>query len=189
MIPKKLKSDPENRLIQEAINGQEEAFIQLYRQYVSKLYFFVFNKVNSQTDAEDITSETFYQALKDLKKYSHKSSFKNWLYGIAKHLIMAFYRQKYNKTPLELNENIATINAESNNQIDPLLERKTQKLTTVLQSLPKNYRTVLDLRFLKGYSILETAKTLGISEENAKVLQHRALKKANQLALEGPQNP
>ena len=61
---------------------------------------------------------------------------------------------------------------------------KIQFLDSILQELPENYRSVLELRFLKGYSILETADAMGVTEENAKVLQHRALKKANQLSAD-----
>lgn len=173
-------------LIHAALQGEEEAFIQLYHRYVPQLYYFIYQKVNSQPDAEDLTSETFYNALKNLKSFAGKSSFKNWLYGIAKHLILAYYRNKYQKPVAELDENIMIPPEEENPQEDP----KTLTLMgDILKRLPRNHRSVLELRFLKGYSVLETAEALGISEENAKVIQHRALKKANQLALELNCNP
>jgi RNA polymerase sigma-70 factor (ECF subfamily) len=48
----------------------------------------------------------------------------------------------------------------------------------VLEGLPPHYRQVLELRFLRGYSIKETASAMGVSVGNAKVLQLRALRKA-----------
>lgn len=173
----------EKFLIHEALRGEEEAFIQLYHHHVGALYRFVYSKTNNAQDAEDITSETFYQALKNLGSFSGKSTFKNWLYGIAKHLILAKYRERYNQSTVELDENTAFEELKTA-EGSPEHERKIGLLTGILSSLPQNYRDVLELRFLKGYTILETAAALGITEENAKVLQHRALKKANQLASE-----
>ena len=125
------------------------------------------------------------QALKNLPKFSFKSTFKNWLYGIAKHLILAHYRQKYNQTPLELDDNTATPQNESQDEKES--KKNNRLLEDLLKALPERYHQVLELRFLKGYTILETAAALGISEENTKVLQHRALKKANQIASEMPE--
>ena len=51
-------------------------------------------------------------------------------------------------------------------------------MTPILDALPANYRSVLELRFLRGYSIRETASAMGVSVANAKVLQLRALRRA-----------
>jgi RNA polymerase sigma factor (sigma-70 family) len=55
----------------------------------------------------------------------------------------------------------------------------------VLEQLPDNYRRILELRFLQGHSIKESAAALGVSVANAKVLQHRALRLAAQVNEEG----
>lgn len=185
MSQEKHQNTAELELIREAIAGEEEAFIQLYHQHVSSLYRFIFSKVNNRQDTEDLTSETFYHALKNLKSYSGKSSFKNWLYGIAKHLILAKYRERYNESTVELDENSAFQELKTSEGTEEH-EQKIHILDKILDSIPQNYRDVLELRFLKGYTILETAEALGITEENAKVLQHRALKKANTLRLIDP---
>lgn len=59
-----------------------------------------------------------------------------------------------------------------------------QVAEAILATLPLRYRQVLELRFLQGYSVRETAVALGITVENAKVLQHRALARAAQLGNE-----
>jgi RNA polymerase sigma-70 factor (ECF subfamily) len=51
-------------------------------------------------------------------------------------------------------------------------------LSPILDGLPPNYRSVLEFRFLRGYSIRETATAMGVSVANAKVLQLRALRRA-----------
>jgi len=57
-----------------------------------------------------------------------------------------------------------------------------QVVAALLDALPERYRRVLELRFLKGYSVQETANEMAITPENVKVIQHRALAKAVQLS-------
>jgi RNA polymerase sigma-70 factor (ECF subfamily) len=59
-----------------------------------------------------------------------------------------------------------------------------QRAHAVLSRLPERYRRVLELRFLSGMSLKETARELGVSLGNAKVLQLRALRKAAELDTE-----
>src|SRR5205809_976102 len=52
------------------------------------------------------------------------------------------------------------------------------RVDSLLATLPESYRRVLELRFLRGYSVRETAQELNLSETNVKVLQFRALNRA-----------
>ncbi|MEA2573234.1 MAG: hypothetical protein QOH93_532, partial [Chloroflexia bacterium] len=59
----------------------------------------------------------------------------------------------------------------------------TARVAEILAKLSPNYRRVLELRFLQGCSLKETAQAMNITEGNAKVLQHRALHKAVTLGV------
>ena len=54
----------------------------------------------------------------------------------------------------------------------------------LLGLLPDHFRNILELRFLRGYSVREAANELGVTESNARVLQFRALRKAAELERE-----
>jgi DNA-directed RNA polymerase specialized sigma24 family protein len=54
------------------------------------------------------------------------------------------------------------------------------------EDLPESYRRILELRFLQGCSVQETATELGVSVGNARVLQHRALRRAAHIAEQVP---
>jgi RNA polymerase sigma factor (sigma-70 family) len=56
--------------------------------------------------------------------------------------------------------------------------RIARRVDGLLTALPERERRVLELRFLRGYTLIETARELGMSEGNVKVVQHRALKRA-----------
>ena len=62
--------------------------------------------------------------------------------------------------------------------LPPLEPERDVDVSPILDSLPDNYRNVLEFRFLRGYSIRETAAAMGVSVANAKVLQLRALRRA-----------
>jgi RNA polymerase sigma-70 factor (ECF subfamily) len=55
------------------------------------------------------------------------------------------------------------------------------RAAAILAELPEQYRRILQLRFLESCSVREAATALGVSVAYAKVLQHRALRRAAQL--------
>jgi RNA polymerase sigma-70 factor (ECF subfamily) len=60
-----------------------------------------------------------------------------------------------------------------------------ERVATVMDTLPHNYRRILELRFLQNRSIKDSAAEMGVSVANAKVLQHRALRLAAQVNEKG----
>lgn len=167
-------SSMEKKLVKRAQKGDKKAFSQLYNLYLNEIYRFCFYKTGNHQQAEDLTQEIFLKVLQSLNGFKGKSSFKNWLYGIAKHVIMDFYRNNYKLKTVSLKEwswveVLYPFADQSNNQ-----GKKVKKLLSLLKD---NYRQVLELRFLKGYSIKEVAKELGLTENNVKIIQYRAIKK------------
>lgn len=169
--------DDEKNLINLAKNGNCQAFETLYRRYIKIVYGYVFNKVGRKEDAEDLTSEIWIATLRNLSNYAYNSSFKNWIFGIVKHKIMDYYQEKYKIEKLPLVEDIFLEEEDDTDHI----QEKEKKIGTILQKLPENYRQVLYLRFLKGYTTAEIAQELGLSISNVKVIQYRAVKKAGEI--------
>jgi RNA polymerase sigma-70 factor (ECF subfamily) len=66
----------------------------------------------------------------------------------------------------------------------PLESAAPQQAEQILAALPERYRRILQLRFLDACTVAEAAQALGISVGNAKVLQHRALRRAAEIAVE-----
>jgi RNA polymerase sigma-70 factor (ECF subfamily) len=67
---------------------------------------------------------------------------------------------------------------------EPMPSDETDLLVAeILRALPERYSRVLELRFLRGYSVSETAQELDVTPENAKVLQHRALARADRIFM------
>lgn len=153
----------------------------LYRRYAEKMYGYFISQTRNANDAEDLTQETFVRAFNGLSGFRGTASFKNWLYRIAKNQLADFYRDMHSKVteldealpPRQLRKNID--DAELNEHEQKIASKAVSR---VFFHLPDRYKKVLTLRFLKGFSLKETAEAMNLTLANAKVLQHRALKLA-----------
>lgn len=165
--------------------SRKDALQAIYDAHVEQIYKFVFYKVGNREDAEDITSQVFIKAANSLDVSQEKQSKLAWLYQVARTTITDHWRGFY-KTPassLDMMEEAAPLHLAAEPLRPGLMEDEETgaaagKVSALLGMLPSNYRRVLELRFLQGCSLKETALAMGITEGNAKVLQHRALHKA-----------
>lgn len=183
----------ENDIVLAAMRGDSQAVSEIYRKYVDDVYKFVYYRVGNREEAEDLTSETFIKMMQSLHSFSFDSKFKTWLLGIAKHTILDYFRKHYKNRTLALDDflNVDLGNALAlqpvfefdENEDTSKIKKFEERVKEILDQLPKHYRDVLELRFLKGYSIRETAEALGKTISNIKVLQYRALHKAQELGV------
>ena len=91
--------------IQLARRGNSEAFSFLYNQNVNRIYNYIFYRVGSEDDAEDITSRVFYRAFGHIQTYEDKGiPFSAWLYRIAHNLIANWHLDKQRRKEVSLDE-------------------------------------------------------------------------------------
>lgn len=171
---------PDDVLVRLICQGDEDALSVLYRRYVEAIYRFVLAQVRDVQDAEDLTSETFARMLRSLSGFRGEASFKNWLYQIARNAVRNHRRAAGYRRTVPLSPRLAEEPLQ-----EPVADNADQsRVIELLRPLPPRYRQVLELRFLDGHSIEETAQRMGVTVGNAKVLQHRALRKAASIAEE-----
>ncbi len=171
-----------HELIEEAKQGNQQAISQLYEEHVREVYRFIYYKVGNREDAEDLTQDVMMAAFKGLKNFRGEAKFRNWCYEIAKRKIADLWREKYKMPTVDIDAVLGIHTspefAEDKEEEEAHQQFKEEQTAHLLSKLKDNYRTVLEYRFLKNYSIKETAEAMDITISNAKVLQHRALKKA-----------
>lgn len=160
--------------------GVAEDFISLYRRTVGMVYAFIFSKVGSREEAEDLTSQVFLAALRNYGRFEGRGRVENWLLQIARVTIADHWRKAYRIKTIPLD----FFNEEEVEQPEAAAQpqRAAQRAQAILSRLSESYRTVLTCRFLKHMSIEETAAHMRTTIANAKVLQHRALRKAREVA-------
>lgn len=119
-------------------------------------------------------------------EFRGQASFKNWVFTIARRRIADHWRRAY-RLP-EVAADLALVllaspaPATGDPPDDPPGDGPRPDLDAVLSQLAERDRRVLVCRFREGKSIAETAQELGVSEGNCKVIQHRALARAAQIA-------
>lgn len=175
----------DNELIAAAQAGDDFAKSELYNRYIKLLFGYLYNRLGATQDVEDICQETFLRAFKGLNKFAGRASFKNWIFQIAKNIVADHWKKHYAQ-PTVLVDDFYGFGESPTSEIDEEFleqeQRKSEKtLRSVLDQLSDDYRTILELRFLKGYTIKESAEELSISISNAKIRQFRAIKKAQTL--------
>jgi RNA polymerase sigma-70 factor (ECF subfamily) len=161
----------------------------VYRDNVDRVYRLMFAKVGNRADAEDLTAEVFLAALRPLRVSASVGEVRAYLSATARTVLARHWRRTVGREITAITESLdpsdpSTADTVSSSQ--PLesaeaAEPAAVAAARVLAGLPEQYRRILRLRFLEGYSVREAAAALGVSVGNAKVLQHRALRRAAEL--------
>lgn len=154
---------------------------QVFARYLDPVYRFLYSRLGNRQDAEDLTSEVFLKATRLLDSQRSEASIAQWLFTVARTVLADHWRRYYRggaSVPLDDERAMDVPGRTESVEESPA---SVQMVNELLSALPPRYRQVLELRFLRGYSIQETAKEMGITPENAKVIQHRALARAVQI--------
>lgn len=149
-----------------------EHLIWAYQTHVTAIYQYLYARVGNRPDAEDLTSDVFMKAISSMRSDVSTAELRAWLYRVAQTTLADHWREFYAEATAELEDDI------QRDAQGPENHEAVGRVETVLSTLPENYRRVLELRFLRSYSVRETARELGLSESNVKVLQFRALNRA-----------
>jgi RNA polymerase sigma-70 factor (ECF subfamily) len=157
------------------------AFRPLYDRYYGKIFGFLFKRVSDEAVAADLASQTFLNALLNLKKYEFRGlSFSAWLYRIAANLSTDYFRQTKKSRALYLDSSktadfLLEMEDTSADEDDVLL--RELKLPIAFEALSPKELELVELRFFEEMSFKEIAFVMDIAEGNARTKLHRTLKK------------
>ncbi len=187
--PSRAEQDEADRivaLVELARDGDAEAFGMLYDHYHVSVYRFVYYRVGSVALAEDLTSETFFRALRAMGSFQWQGKdFGAWLTTIARNLTTDHF--KAGRTRLEqVTEDMSPHDGSVEGPETTVLASLTnQVLLASLKKLPHEQQECLVMRFLQGLSIAETAQVLGRSDGAVKQLQLRAVRNLAKMLPDG----
>jgi RNA polymerase sigma-70 factor (ECF subfamily) len=173
-------------LVELARGGDGEAFGLLYDHYHVAVYRFVYYRVGSVALAEDLTSETFFRALRGMASFRWQGKdFGAWLMTIARNLCTDHF--KAGRTRLEqTTEDMGVHDDATEGPENAVMAGLTNELLLDgLRQLSDEQRDCLIMRFLQGLSIAETAEVLGRSEGAVKQLQLRGVRNLAKLLPAG----
>lgn len=145
-------------------------FEELYNRFFKDVYLFIFAMSKNPDVAEEITQETFFKALKEIKHFKGNCSVKSWLCQIAKNL----YLDQQKRKPVLPFESIPETSSETNIEQAFIQKSKTLSIYKVLHYLDEPYKEVFTLRILGDLSFKEISEIFGKNESWARVTFHRA---------------
>jgi RNA polymerase sigma-70 factor (ECF subfamily) len=174
----------EQKLIENA-RKDTQVFGEIYEEYYPKIFRYALRRVGNLEIAEDITSETFFKALKSLWRFKWQNiAFSAFLYKIATNEVNYYFRRGiYKAFSLELMSEKGfdppaqdDIEAELD-EAETRLQRHEDFLAIrkELEKLPEKYQAVISLRFFENKKIIEVAEILGKKEGTVKSLLSRGL--------------
>jgi RNA polymerase sigma-70 factor (ECF subfamily) len=155
-----------------------EAFSHLYRRYVDRIYNYHYRHTSHQVEAEDLTSRTFYRALRSLHRYRETgASFQAWLFRIAHNLVANWYRDQSRKQTVTIDgDNPPSLYSKHKGPEASTLDAEINRaLVSVINSLPEDRKTLILLKFVEEMTNAEIAAVLGKTEGAIKALYHRTL--------------
>jgi RNA polymerase sigma-70 factor (ECF subfamily) len=173
-------------LVELARTGDKDAFGLLYDHYQGSVYRFLYYRTRSTQLAEDLTSETFFRALRSMNSFRWQGKdFGAWLMTIARNLCTDHFKAGRTRLEQTTEDMSAHDDATEGPETTVLASLTNELLMKALTRLPDEQRDCLIMRFLQGLSIAETAAVLGRSDGAVKQLQLRGVRNLAKLMPEG----
>jgi RNA polymerase sigma-70 factor, ECF subfamily len=177
-VRKPLTKDELNdgELLRLSANGDEEAFLSLYRRHQGAVFRFALHMSGKRETAEEVTQEVFLAILGDLPQYApDKGQFQAYLIGMARNHVRRHLRQT-RAIAADLIEVSERQQDHSGGQLLDELSRAQElgALRKAILSLPASYREVVVLCDLEGVNYVQAAEQLGCAVGTVRSRLHRA---------------
>lgn len=167
--------------IEKAKKGDQTAFTFLLNHYWNEVYGFMLKRTENETNAEDITIETFSKAFDKIATYNPEFQFNTWLISIAKNVHIDLLRKKKSSLFVETTDkedqkayNIADTTPSAEDEL--ITEQNLSQLLRYIKELKPHYQEVIQLRYFQEMSYQEIANAIDEPLSNVKVKLLRAKK-------------
>jgi RNA polymerase sigma-70 factor, ECF subfamily len=165
-----------HNLVTLARTGDKEAFGKLYDSFLDTIYRFVYFRVGSRVEAEDITEQIFVSVFDHITTYEErKIPFEAWLYRIARNKIIDYYRTK--KPKINLEEISDRPDEKPGPEKTAEIQLTKEIVMNALDKLPDIYREIIILKYIEEKENKEIEIILNTGSGHVRVLQQRALSK------------
>lgn len=161
----------EQKLTRRSNQGDQDAFEALVVQNQDRVYGLALRMVRDPDDAVDLCQEAFLNAWRGLPRFHGESSFSTWIYRLTHNACIDFLRKKKRRNDISM-----TVSLDNDDEAQPInlpderysphqiAERNElhQAIWDGLNALSPNYRQILILREMDGFSYVEISELLGV---------------------------
>ena len=145
---------------------------EIYQSYALTVYKYLLSLCRNDDLAEELTQETFYQAVKSIKRFDGSCHISTWLCAIAKNQFLSYQRKHPKMQEIEISDSVTPSPEE-----DAVAYENRVELLKRLHMCPEPYREVLYLRIFGDLSFKEIGDILSKSENWARVTFYRGKEK------------
>lgn len=167
--------------IEQAKTGDQIAFTFLLDYYWNEVYGFMLKRTENETDAEDITIETFAKAFDKIATYNPEFQFNTWLIAIAKNVHIDLLRKKKSSLLVEITDeedyqayNVADSTPSAEDEL--ITEQNLSQLLQYIKVLKPHYQEVIQLRYFQELTYQEISDKIQEPLSNVKIKLLRAKK-------------
>jgi RNA polymerase sigma-70 factor (ECF subfamily) len=163
----------DDQLVKQA-KADPARFAELYDRHLTAVYRYVLARVGNVADAEDVTSQTFLQALEHLDRYRGTGQFRAWLFRIARNRSVDFFRQR--RQHVELDDDADAVD-ETLVPAEELVAEAWQadQILMKLGTLSTDRAEAIRLCFVAGLEVSEIAVAMNRQESAVRMLIHRGI--------------
>lgn len=162
----------------DAAKTDTTAFGELYKRYVERIYNYIYYRIGSAKDAEDLTGKVFFKAMSHIKGYKHMGlPFSAWLYRIAHNLVANHHRDRSRKQEISLDNVSGQVlpHFDLQPETKAVRSQEVEDLLVTIRDLAPNRQELLILKFVDQLSNAEIGQIMRKSEGAIKSLYHRTL--------------
>lgn len=163
-------------LVKRIIAGDQQSVIELYQLYSPRILNYLVKRLPNAEDAQEILNDVFLDAIDTLSLLRKDENLQAWLYKIAHHKTVDFYRKRKIKSILLSQIPYLEIVDSEVHQPEFQFEKDKvrDKIELAFKSLPDLYRKILKLRYEDKISVKEIAVILELSFKATESLLFRA---------------
>lgn len=144
---------------------------EIYKRYAKKVFLFLLSKTNNEYLAEELTQETFFQAVQSIDRFKGKSSMLTWLCGIAKHVWLKYLRKHQEMLSLE------DAALEIEDKKDSHVQWEQKEILQLIHAMDEPVREVMYLRLVSNLTFAEIGEIVGKTENWTRVTFFRGKQK------------
>lgn len=166
----------DEQLLAKAKQLDPAALRALHQRFYGPVARYIQFKVGDPQTVEDLSGEVFVRVLEGLKRgRAWRDSPQGWIMGIARNVVVDYYRKKERMTEVALNEQM-TSTEEGDPTYQAILSERQRQLMQAIHQLTEEQRDVILMRFMEGIDIKGVAKAINKTPGAIKGLQYRALR-------------
>ena len=180
-----ISSGSDHALTRRASEGDLQAFEELYRRHLRRVYSLCLRMTQNVHEAEDLTQETFIQLFRKVGSFRGDSAFTTWLHRLTVNQVLMHFRKRKardEKTTADGEIPEQTVSGTEDSAKMPVVDRIA--LGKAITQLPPGYRAVFILHDVEGHEHEEIGRLLGCSVGTSKSQLHKARMKLRGLLMQ-----